>query len=177
MSFTKKTWTDRVAEHIGRRRLTLISQTNAEIVADVARNEGTVTQAGTALNADNFNDLETRIANAFTDVSDEVDSKNADLTDAVFAIRQITLAASSWGVTPVTVNGTEYYTQTVQVTKIYSESPIISIGAAGTLPTSEEQINFAKISAAIADTTMNTLTFYAKSIPNGPVVVIAKEVD
>ena len=177
MSYTKRTWTDRVAEHIGRRKLALISQDNTEIVADVIRNEGTVTQAGTALNADTFNDLETRISDAFSEASEETDRKTAEVTAVVFAMRQITLAASAWGVTPVTINGTDYYTQTVQVTKIYTESPIISIGAAGTLPTSEEQLNFAKISAAIADTSLNTLTFYAKSRPSGQVVVIAKEVE
>lgn len=91
--------------------------------------------------------------------------------------REITLAASGWSSETVTIDGTAYYKQTITCSRIYSETPIICIGAAGTLPTEEEQTDYARISAAIADTAANTLTFYAKTKPTGTVVIIAKEVD
>ena len=90
---------------------------------------------------------------------------------------EIELPASGWSSSTVTIDGTAYYYQIITCRHVYSETPIICIGAAGTLPTSEEQLNFAKISAAIADTSAHTLTFYAKSKPSGTVFVIAKEVD
>ena len=45
---------DRVAEHLNRRKLTIISQTPTEIIADISRAEGTVNKPGTPLTADNL---------------------------------------------------------------------------------------------------------------------------
>ena len=58
MSFTKKTWVDRVSENPNRRTLTIISQDENTRVVDVARTEGEVSKEGDAFNAENMNDLE-----------------------------------------------------------------------------------------------------------------------
>ncbi len=64
MPFTKKTWVDRVSENPNRRTLTIISQDENTQVVDVARTEGEVSKEGDAFNAENMNDLETRVENA-----------------------------------------------------------------------------------------------------------------
>ena len=61
MSFTKKTWVDRVSENPNRRTLTIISQDENTKVVDVARTEGEVSKEGDAFNAENMNDLESRV--------------------------------------------------------------------------------------------------------------------
>ena len=61
MSFTKKTWVDRVSENPNRRTLTIISQDENTRVVDVARTEGEVSKEGDAFNAENMNDLESRV--------------------------------------------------------------------------------------------------------------------
>ena len=60
MSFIKKTWTDRLVEFPGRRKLTNVTS-NTSAVYDVERAEGVVSQNGSAFSAENMNDLETRI--------------------------------------------------------------------------------------------------------------------
>ena len=64
MAFVKKTWLNRAAQNLSRRVLSIISSTDAQIIADVSRGDENVTEAGTPLNAENLNDLENRIANA-----------------------------------------------------------------------------------------------------------------
>lgn len=66
MAFTKKTWRDRQSEHPTRRKLVPTGYTNEY---DVVRSEGTVSQDGDALNADNLNDLESRISTAFSETT------------------------------------------------------------------------------------------------------------
>ena len=61
MSFTKKTWVDRVSENPNRRTLTIISKDENTQVVDVARTEGEVSKEGDAFNAENMNDLESRV--------------------------------------------------------------------------------------------------------------------
>ena len=61
--FETKTWKDRITEYPTRRTLTKEDGTT-EIVT-VARNEGTVSEAGDAFSAENMNDLEQRIAAGF----------------------------------------------------------------------------------------------------------------
>ena len=77
MSFVTKEWKDRLVEFSGRRKLKNVS-TGEEIIFDVERNEGTVSQTGDAFSATNMNDLEQRIANEFT----RVDSNLVELTDS-----------------------------------------------------------------------------------------------
>ena len=62
MAFTKKTWTDRVAEYINRRVLNKTDGTQE--VVTVERSEGDVSVEGDAFNAANMNDLEDRIEEA-----------------------------------------------------------------------------------------------------------------
>ena len=72
MAYTKKTWMDRYVEHPSRRKLTPVS--GEENVYDVTRSEGSVTTPGDAFNAENMNDLETRISEAYTDLITYVDN-------------------------------------------------------------------------------------------------------
>lgn len=67
MGFTKKTWKNRIAEYINRRRLTM--EDGSTNLVTVARDEGTISQEGDAFNAVNMNDLEDRIEAGFEDVS------------------------------------------------------------------------------------------------------------
>lgn len=79
MAFNKKTWEDREVQFPDRRTLinieTLVAQT-----FDIQRAEGAVTSQGTQLSADTFNDLEDRIANAVSDIDDQLADKQATLT-------------------------------------------------------------------------------------------------
>lgn len=72
MAFTKKTWMDRYVEHPSRRKLTPVS--GEENVYDVTRSEGSVITPGDAFNAENMNDLEARISEAYTDLKTYVDN-------------------------------------------------------------------------------------------------------
>lgn len=67
MGFTKKTWKNRIAEYINRRRLTM--EDGSTNLVTVARDEGTISQEGDAFNAVNMNDLEDRIEAGFEEVS------------------------------------------------------------------------------------------------------------
>ncbi len=77
MAFQKKTWADRIAEFITRRTLTYEDNTTA--VVTVERNEGEVSQTGDAFSAENMNDLENRINDAFTEI-------NTNLSDSITAL-------------------------------------------------------------------------------------------
>lgn len=63
MPFEKKTWKNRQTQHPNRRKLTKVSGDNY----DVTRAEGTVTEQGDMFNAQNMNDLETRIESGLND--------------------------------------------------------------------------------------------------------------
>lgn len=65
MSFSKKTWKDRITEYPTRRTLTK-TDGSTELVT-VARSEGSVSQEGDAFDASNMNDLESRIEAGFKD--------------------------------------------------------------------------------------------------------------
>ena len=67
MAFKKKTWIDRMVEFAGRRKITNVSTSAAQII-DVERAECAVSQEGDAFSAENMNDLEKRISDAFADV-------------------------------------------------------------------------------------------------------------
>ena len=73
MAFNIKTWFDRIVERPNCR--TLAPQTEiGENVYEVSRAEGAVSQEGTPLNAQTFNDLESRIAAAVAGLTPECDS-------------------------------------------------------------------------------------------------------
>lgn len=68
MAFVTKTWKDRLVEYSGRRKLKNVA-TGEEVLMDVSRSEGTVSQAGDAFSAANMNNLEQRIKNEFDTVN------------------------------------------------------------------------------------------------------------
>ena len=70
MPYAKKTWVDRVSENPNRRTLTLVSQDGNSQIVDVTRTEGEVSKEGDAFNAENMNDLETRVENALSEKLD-----------------------------------------------------------------------------------------------------------
>ena len=70
MSFKQKTWNDRISEHPNRRTLTDVSDNTTKTV-NVAREEGTISQEGDAFSAANMNDLESRIADGFSTLSQD----------------------------------------------------------------------------------------------------------
>lgn len=63
--YSMKNWKNRDVEFPGRRTLTDVLTSTSQTV-DVARSEGTVTEAGDAFDASTMNDLEGRIGSAFT---------------------------------------------------------------------------------------------------------------
>ena len=60
MAYQKKTWKNRVADYPTRRLITPVGQGDA-FVAEIERNEGTITEEGDPFNAATMNDLENRI--------------------------------------------------------------------------------------------------------------------
>ena len=62
MAFVKRVWKDRISEYPNRRT---INDGNVTKQVTVGRDEGSITEAGTAFNASNMNDLEDRIEAAF----------------------------------------------------------------------------------------------------------------
>lgn len=62
--YVTKNWKNRDSEHPNRRTLTDVISGTSQTV-DVARSEGTVTEAGDAFDASTMNDLEGRIGSAF----------------------------------------------------------------------------------------------------------------
>lgn len=65
MAFVKKTWKDRISQYPNRRTINdgvMVRQVT------VARDEGTITEAGDGFTATNMNDLEDRIETAFGDM-------------------------------------------------------------------------------------------------------------
>lgn len=66
MEYTKKTWTDRKTEYPNRRLLT--KEDGSTELVTVSREEGIVSEEGSAFSAENMNNLEQRIASAFEKV-------------------------------------------------------------------------------------------------------------
>lgn len=66
MSFEQKEWQDRISEYPTRR--TLEKEDGSTELVTVSRSEGTVASEGDAFSAENMNDLEQRIADAFGEV-------------------------------------------------------------------------------------------------------------
>lgn len=88
MSFKQKTWTDRISEYPNRRTLTDVSDNTTKIVI-VAREEGTISQIGDAYSAANMNDLEQRVADGFSTLSQDsvkIATKNTTSDSIAFGI-------------------------------------------------------------------------------------------
>lgn len=75
MSFISKLWKDRVSDYPNKRKLTKEDGTSETVT--VERAEGDIVVAGDAFNAENMNDLETRIQNGFN----AVEQAQAELTE------------------------------------------------------------------------------------------------
>ena len=87
MSFTKKTWTDRISEYPTRRTLTKEDGTTETVT--VTREEGTISQEGDAYSAANMNDLEQRVADGFSTLSQDsvkLATKNTTSDSIAFGI-------------------------------------------------------------------------------------------
>ena len=78
MAFVTKTWKDRLVEYAGRRKLKNVA-TGEEVLMDVSRSEGTVSQAGDAFSAANMNNLEQRIKNEFDTLNSSLTANGAQL--------------------------------------------------------------------------------------------------
>lgn len=95
MAFNAKAWADRVVEFPGRRRLK-DAATGAEMVMDVTRAEGTVLKEGDAFSAENMNDLESRIGDAFNELGESVADGKALVASAITAKGVATAASASF---------------------------------------------------------------------------------
>lgn len=71
MPFIKQTWKDRSTEYPDRRVIKDVDRGTTQLV-DIERAEGDITEPGTKLNANNFNDLEDRIETAFQEKQDKL---------------------------------------------------------------------------------------------------------
>lgn len=78
MAFVTKTWKDRMVEYAGRRKLKNVA-TGEEVLMDVSRSEGTVSQAGDAFSAANMNNLEQRIKKEFDTVNSSLTANGSQL--------------------------------------------------------------------------------------------------
>ena len=74
--FNIRQWLDRISEHPNRRTLTNVNDPTDVQTYDLSRAEGTVSVQGTAITAANLNDLEGRIASAFTAVDNAMPEAN-----------------------------------------------------------------------------------------------------
>lgn len=106
MAFQKKTWKDRIVEFAGRRTLTKVAgSVDENLVVDVARNEGLVSQTGDVFSAANMNDLEQRISDAFN--FELIQTLSPDETTVTFTDSAITddssfnFYTSVFGVNPI----------------------------------------------------------------------------
>lgn len=80
MAFVTKTWKDRMVEYAGRRKLKNVA-TGEEVLMDVSRSEGTVSQAGDAFSAANMNNLEQRIKKEFDTVNSSLGGVSQFIVD------------------------------------------------------------------------------------------------
>lgn len=144
MAFVQNTWIDRDSEHPNRRTLTNVNDTTDVKTYDISRAEGTVTTQGTPIGASTMNDLETRIASAFTDLNP--------------AWQTITLEATDWDSTTKTI--------TVSVTGVTLSSNQEITGMPATSAANIAN-NTALQAANIMDAgqAVGQITLYAENVP------------
>lgn len=97
MAFQKKTWVNRIVQYPLRRLLTMVRSddgSGTEIV-DIQREDGEITQEGDAFSAENMNDLEQRIEDAFDSVSIDVDDELDNTSENPVQNKVITQALST----------------------------------------------------------------------------------
>ena len=133
---------------------------------------------------DTTNPLATRISTLETNTGGLATNINnlSTTIDRNNTNKLITLTKNRWSSTPITTSdGVELYTQTINTgITIYNENPVIGIGAPTSrtpaIPFSTEMAAFALLYSAVANTTNNSITFYATAIPDVTFYVIAKGV-
>ena len=86
----------------------------------------------------------------------------------------VNIAVADWSSSTTTVNDIAYHTVEKTFTDIYTENPIIALGAANTIPTDDEEEAFSLIEAAIANTTTKKIKFYCQTIPSTALVLIVR---
>ena len=89
MSFISKLWKDRVSDYPNKRKLTKEDGTSETVT--VERAEGDIVVAGDAFNAENMNDLETRIQNGFN----AVEQAQAELNEKLGAAEKLEVTPST----------------------------------------------------------------------------------
>lgn len=77
MSFLTKMWKNRSVEYPNRFTIKVVDEENG--IYDITRLEGKVSEEGDALDAENFNDQEERIGEAFDEVYRKADKNYSDL--------------------------------------------------------------------------------------------------
>ena len=102
MSFISKLWKDRVSDYPNKRKLTKEDGTSETVT--VERAEGDIVVAGDAFNAENMNDLETRIQNGFNAVEQAQAELNENMRNR-FKVMKFQLP-------PDTTANTKVYTAT-----------------------------------------------------------------
>lgn len=145
MAYSKQTWTDRTSDYPNRRTITNVNDPTDVKTVDVTRAEGTVSVAGSPLNASALNDLEGRI-----------EAMNTSLVGSAVTV---TLPANSWN------SSTHLITVTVNGVSSASNQEIFGLPA-----TSSANIanNKALQEANIMDygQTTDSITLYAENVPS-----------
>lgn len=112
MSFVKKTWKDRISEYPNRRT---INDGYVTKQVTVGRDEGTITEAGDAFNAETMNDLEDRIEAGFisgdlwNDITGTLTAGETSITltdDSITEESTIDYYTDYFGINPVDVYAT-----------------------------------------------------------------------
>ena len=93
----------------------------------------------------------------------------------------IEILSTGWSETAETIDGVAYYTYNIDIESFADSNPIIGIGAAGSLPTPEEQAAYALWDFATLDdeaetTTGIVLTLYAETKPTDTFYIVVKGV-
>lgn len=142
MSFSIKTWMNRISEFPNRRRL---DSTGIENTYDVVRSEGDVTAEGDKVDAPTMNDLENRIAAAFEDTASAThvhgnltnDGKIGSASGKIVttgtggAVQAQSIADAGLVASPSAVSGTGAITVTVAENKEYSFTAVTSLTMTG----------------------------------------------
>lgn len=143
MAYNQITWYDRDSEYPNRRTLVNVNDETDVKTYDISRAEGTVTTQGTPLTAANMNDLESRIASAFTALNP--------------AWQTITLEANDWDNNTITVS--------VTGVTLSSNQEIVGLPATSAANIANNQ---ALQAANIMDAgqAVGQITLYAENVPS-----------
>ena len=85
------TFKNREGSNLNRRKIKIISQTPTEIIADIERADN-VTEEGTKINAEMFNNFEAQINTASTNSTEALDKANIAITNSYKAVEDSTNA-------------------------------------------------------------------------------------